>query len=284
MNGWLRAGSSSAAAGSLGLLLGLVLVGGCSEHGSSSVAPRAADLPPCSAEVRPVTSDHTPRSATVVGVTEPLRRTTPAARLMARVTEAAFREGERVRPGQVLVRLDTRDLSKRRVQAAAGRDGARAALDLARTNVERMRALHASGAIPGAQLEQAEAAFTQAAAAATTAFAAIGEVDVNLSYARVDAPFAGVVVRRLVEVGDLVGPGQPVAVLEDDSRLRVIASIGSDLARRVRPGQEVLIEIADARVAGKVEGASPPETFVLPGCDCSSWSRTRATPTKRACS
>lgn len=256
MNRLPRAVSSSGgvAAASLELLLGLVFLGGCREHGSSSASPRAADLPPCSAEVQRVTPDQTARSTKVVGVTEPLRRTSPAARLMARVTEATFREGERVRPGQVLVRLDTRDLSKRRVQAAAGRDGARAALDLARTNVERMRALHASGAMPGAQLEQAEAVFTQATAAATTAGAAIGEVDVNLSYARVDAPFAGVVVRRLVEVGDLVGPGQPVAVIEDDSRLRVVAPFGTDLARRVTPGEELFIEIAEARVSGKVEG------------------------------
>ena len=60
---------------------------------------------------------------------------------MARVTAAAFREGERVLAGQLLVRLDTRDLSRRREQAAAGQDVARAALSLAQVNVERMRAL-----------------------------------------------------------------------------------------------------------------------------------------------
>lgn len=204
-----------------------------------------------------MTLDLTVRSITVVGVTEPLRRSTPAARVMARVIEATFREGERVQQGQVLVRLDTRDLSARRAQAAAARDATRSAVDLTRTNVERMRGLQASGAIAGAQLEQAEAAFTQATAAATTAGAAIREVDVNLSYARVDAPFAGVVVRRLVEVGDLVGPGQPIAVIEDDTRLRVVAPIGADLARSVVPAQELFVEIAGARVSGTVEGVIP---------------------------
>jgi multidrug efflux pump subunit AcrA (membrane-fusion protein) len=203
--------SSCAAPGSSHMLLVLVIfggLGGCSEPAASAPA-RTADLPPCSVEVQPVTLDQTARSTTVVGVAEPLRRTTPSARVMARVTAAAFREGERVLAGQLLVRLDTRDLSRRREQAAAGQDVARAALSLAQVNVERMRALRASGAISGAQLEQAEAMLTQATAATTTAGAVIGEVDVNLSYARVEAPFAGVVVRRLVEVGDLVGPGQP---------------------------------------------------------------------------
>ncbi|MBK6581114.1 MAG: HlyD family efflux transporter periplasmic adaptor subunit [Sandaracinaceae bacterium] len=76
----------------------------------------------------------------------------------------------------------------------------------------------------------------------------------NLSYARVEAPFAGVVVRRLVEVGDLVGPGQPVAVIEDDSRLRVVAPIGADLARHVTPGQELFMDLAEARISGEVGG------------------------------
>jgi multidrug efflux system membrane fusion protein len=251
--------SSCAAPGSSHMLLVLVLfggLGGCSEPAASAPA-RTADLPPCSVEVQPVTLDQTARSTTVVGVAEPLRRTTPSARVMARVTAAAFREGERVLAGQLLVRLDTRDLSRRREQAAAGQDVARAALSLAQVNVERMRALRASGAISGAQLEQAEAMLTQATAATTTAGAVIGEVDVNLSYARVEAPFAGVVVRRLVEVGDLVGPGQPVAVIEDDSRLRVVAPIGPDLARHLTPGQELFMDLAGARAAGTVEGVIP---------------------------
>lgn len=257
MNRMRRAASPrGGAAAYLGMVLVLGLASGCRDHGSSSSSTRA-DRPPCSAQVERVTPDPTVRSIAVVGVTEPLRRSSPSARLMARVTEATFREGERVRQGQVLVRLDTRDLSARRAQAVAGRDATRSALDLARTNLERMRSLHASGAIPGTQLEQAEAAFTQATAAATTTGAAIDEVDVNLSYARVDAPFAGLVVRRLVEVGDLVGPGQPIAVIEDDTRLRVVAPIGTDLARRVTPGQELSVEIAGAHVSGRVEGVIP---------------------------
>lgn len=254
MNRLRRVASPSGdGAATLSVLLILGLASGCREHGSSSSSTRA-DLPPCSAQVEAVTPDPTVRSIAVVGVTEPLRRSSPSARVMARVTEAAFREGERVRQGQVLVRLDTRDLSARREQAVAGRDATRSALDLARTNLERMRSLNASGAIPGTQLEQAEAAYTQATAAAKTTGAAIDEIDVNLSYARVTAPLAGVVVRRLVEVGDLVGPGQPIAVIEDDTLLRVVAPIGSDLAKRVTPGQELSVEIAEAHVSGKVEG------------------------------
>jgi len=241
----------------LGTLLALMALGGCREHDSRSNVPLPSELPPCAAQLDQVTLDPTLPSIAVIGVTEPLRRSTPSARVMARVTEATFREGERVRQGQVLARLDTRDLSARRTQATAARDLTRSALELARTNVERMRALRASGAIPGTQLDQAEAAFNQANAAATTTGAVIDEVDVNLSYATVAAPFAGVVVRRLVEVGDLVGPGQPVAVIEDDTRLRVVAPIGTDLARRATPGQELSVVIAEARVVGRVEGVIP---------------------------
>ncbi|RLB44472.1 MAG: hypothetical protein DRH30_01510 [Deltaproteobacteria bacterium] len=249
-----RAASSSVGVATfLGTLVLLAFGTGCSEHDSSSNASRSEDLPACAVHIEQAQADNTPRFARVVGVTEPVRRTSPAARTMARVTKADFHEGQRVSEGQVLAQLDTRDLGTRRKQAKAAQDAGHTALSLARTHLKRMHALYATGDIPKSQLEQAEMAFAQAQATAATASAAVEAVGVNLSYARVVAPFAGVIVRRLVEVGNLVAPGQPVAVLEDDAQLRIVAPIGSDLAKRVALGQKVSVELGESRVSATVQ-------------------------------
>ncbi len=254
----------AASAGAVSALV-LVLMTGCGQHDSPPRSTRNADAPPCSARVEPVQSDSTDRVVRIVGVVEPVRRASPAARVMARVTRANFHEGERVTEGQVLVQLDTRDLGAVRRRARAARNATQTALGLTRTHLERMRALHATGDVSRPQVEQAEAAFAQAEAAAATAEAAVDEVDVNISYARVLAPFDGVIARKMVEVGNLVAPGQPVAVLEDDGQLRIVAPIGSDLARYVVPEGELSVEIAESRVSATVEGAIPSGDLRAPG-------------------
>lgn len=233
-------------------LTGVGMAAGCRGRDTSSNA-RTGAAPSCAARVVTVEADTITPSIRIVGAVEPFRRATLAPRVMATARRADFREGERVKQGQALVQLDTRDLTTSQGQARTARDSARTALDLARAHLDRMRALHASGAVPRTQLEQAEAALAQAEAAAASATAAVDSVDVNLSYARVVAPFDGVVVLRLVEVGNLVAPGQTVAVIEDDARLRVIAPIGSDLAARIVPGGEVSVEIAGSRTKAKVD-------------------------------
>lgn len=191
---------------------------------------------------------------TLAGTTEPIRRATPSARIMAKVLTAAFQEGERVEANRVLVRLDTRDLTARRRQASAGEEAASTGLDVAEANLRRMRSLVEAGAAPKAQLEAVEVATAQAQAATKTARAAIDEVDTNVSYASVASPFAGVIVQKMTEPGNIVGPGQPLFVVEDDSRLRIVAAIGSEEAARLAPKQPVRVRFGGEVREGVLEG------------------------------
>jgi multidrug efflux pump subunit AcrA (membrane-fusion protein) len=68
---------------------------------------------------------------------EPVARATLSTRLMGSVTEVLVREGDRVRNGQLLARIDARDLEARRGQVDAGIAGAEALYQDARTQAER---------------------------------------------------------------------------------------------------------------------------------------------------
>jgi RND family efflux transporter MFP subunit len=228
-------------------------------------APAYAELPARDVRTKAVQSSLVAFQVTLAGTTEPIRRATPSARIMAKVLFAHFQEGQRVEANQVLVRLDTRDLAARRTQASAGEEAATTGLNVAEVNLRRMRSLVEAGAASKAQLEAVEVATAQARAATKTARAAIDEVDTNVSYASVASPFAGVVVQKMTEPGNIVGPGQPLFVVEDDSRLRIVAPIGSEDAAKIAPDEKVRVRFGDEIREGILEGIIPSGDPRAPG-------------------
>ena len=231
-----------------------LLAGACGGSGAPHVAAA-----PLRVRVAVVRESRTPRGVPSVGAVEPIRRASPASRLMGTVVAAPFEEGDRVSEGQVLVRIDDRDMAARRTQVESRVGEAEVLLRDAETNVARMDTLARQGAIAGVQLEQAQTARARAAAGVESARAALRELEANAAYGIVTAPFAGEIVRKNVSVGDVATPGTPLFVLEDLSRLRVVASVGEGAAARLRPGARVPVEIeaAGVRAVGVVEAVVP---------------------------
>lgn len=183
------------------------------------------------------------------GVVRALRRAELATRSMGRVETVRVRAGDRVKAGQVLATIDRSSQLAARQQTGAG-------LDLARANLRRMERLFADSAIPIAQLELARAQFSQAQGQANAAAA-------ELAYGEIVAPFAGTVTARLADPGDLAAPGQPLLVVEDEGAREIVISAPEQVARSLRPGAEVAVEIGTearritARVAAVVPAADP---------------------------
>jgi len=190
-------------------------------------------------------------------VTEPIVRATLSTKLMGHVTAVMAREGESVRAGAPLVRLDARDVAARREQAEASLRGAEAAQREAALHAGRMRALHADSAAPRALVDAAEASLTRAEQATLSARAAVTEVGLLSEYAEVRAPFDGVVVQRLVDPGAFVTPGAPLVVIENPSRLRVVATVPPPAAAALRRGATVRVSIEGVAVSGVIEGIVP---------------------------
>jgi len=99
------------------------------------------------------------------GVAEPVRAATLSTKLMGSVTAVLVHEGDRVAAGQLLVRLDARDLDAKLTQVEAGLAEATAVHDDAVAQVGRIRALYADSAATRAQLDQAETGLARAEAA-----------------------------------------------------------------------------------------------------------------------
>lgn len=262
--GKMKNGRGFRASLALVLFFGLALtLPGCSR--SVKEEKPVVQLPPCKARIIRVDAQAADDVVVLSGVTEPIRRVTPATRLMAKVVQADFSEGDRVKTGQTLVRLDVSDLEAKRRQVLAAVEAAETAYQIAEANLQRLRELAASGSMPQTNLEQMQLNHAQAAAARVTAVSALAELDTNLSYATISAPFDGVIVQRLVEVGNTVAPGQPLLIVEDDSQLRVVASVGAENASRLVPGQQVRVRIDNSAVDGVIEAIVSSGSGQAPG-------------------
>jgi len=147
----------------------------------------------------------------VEATVEAVRQATVAAQIAGRVLEVRVDAGQRVRQGELLLRLDARE--------AAGSDAsARAALAQASAAYERTRNLHAQKFVSQAALDQAAATWKAAQGGAASSGA-------GLSHGSVTAPIAGVVAQRHVETGEMASPGLPLITLFDPKGMRVIASL-----------------------------------------------------------
>ncbi len=189
------------------------------------------------------------------GPAEPLRAAVLSAEEGGRVESVSKDKGRRVRAGETLLGLDRRLL-------AADLEAARAALDLARFNEERVRHLRAENAVSELDYEQARADLRRAAAALKAA-------ELRHERAVLIAPFDGVVADRYVEPGELLAPGTPVMRILDPYVLKLECDVTERDVTELSEGMEALVEFAGSPEArmGRVHWvgfAADPSTGKFP--------------------
>ncbi|MCL7743787.1 efflux RND transporter periplasmic adaptor subunit [Guyparkeria hydrothermalis] len=136
-----------------------------------------------------------------------------ASRMMGYVREINVREGETVDKDQVLLTIDQSDVTSQIRQAEAALAKARSGLANARSNYERFKRLYEENAVPKQQFEQMRTAYEVAQGDYRAAQAAVEQAESQVSYAQIRAPFAGTIVQRMADPGQLATPGQPLLML-----------------------------------------------------------------------
>lgn len=140
----------------------------------------------------------------VVGRTEAYETVVLRSRVEGQVQAVAFREGQRVRRGDELVRLDPADFQARLDQTKANQAKSQAQLAKARADVERYVALKARGFVSDEKVGEFRTALAAAEATAAAEAAAAELARLQWSYTTVRAPFAGIVGAKLVSPGAAV--------------------------------------------------------------------------------
>jgi multidrug efflux system membrane fusion protein len=204
--------------------------------------------PPPPEPLRPVRSTRVfatsgSRDRTFSGTARAGREINLSFRVPGTVDRLNVRVGEKVRPGQLLASLESRDYEIRVQQAEATLAQARATSRSAGANLERVRGLWEDGNAPQSELDAARAQAESAAAQAEAAEKTLEVARRQLAYSRLVAPVEGAIASVDVEVDENVRQGQTVVVLASGSRPEIAVAMPEVLIAHVREGQPVTVSL-----------------------------------------
>ena len=183
-------------------------------------------------------------SRTFTGIVEARVQSDLGFRVAGKILERSVNMGQRVRKGQVLMRLDALDLELAFAAQKANVEAARAKYVQTKADEARYAALVASGAVSHQEYDQARAAFDSAKAQLDAAEAQARVSNNSSEYAVLLADADGVIVRTLSEPGQVVAAGQTVIQLAHDGPREALIN----LPEGVRPD---LGTVASARLYGQ---------------------------------
>lgn len=231
--------SPSGSSGVVRALLILALLGGLAGAGAYAwplVSARVFKTEVRVDEVRSVSASQASTSVSATGYVIALTVSRVQPRVAGRVARVHVREGESVREGQLLLTLDASDqraaitAAQARVSAAQARVAvARAAIVEAQVNLQRQRQLVEGGAAPRSGVEDLEARMSSLRASASAseaevraAQAEVASLRTNLGQLTLSAPFAGLVMNRPPQVGEIVGLGAVTGTTASNAAAAVI--------------------------------------------------------------
>jgi multidrug efflux system membrane fusion protein len=154
-----------------------------------------------------------PVQLTSVGTVEAIRSASVAAQVGGVITRVSFREGDYVRAGQVLFRLDARPFKASLDQALAVLQRDRARAETARSEAQRSRTLYEQNVLSQSEWDQKRSDAEALAATVRADSAAVSTARLNLEFASIRAPISGKTGRLLVHEGDLVRGGSNDALV-----------------------------------------------------------------------
>jgi RND family efflux transporter MFP subunit len=205
----------------------LLFLQGCEQQGSeiqlqptvitqaSTLSVQSVEIPARHVTSGTVTSDH---------------RVSINSRISGYIRKLSVREGDRVKKGQVLVRVDPVNADQALVQAQADLSNARAEL-------KRYEELFRARAETQQQLDRVRLRYK-------VAKSQVEQARNQLSYAEVRSPVDGVVVEKRLSKGDLASPGAAILVLEDPTSLLVETHVSEQFVSGIHAGDKVEIEIS----------------------------------------
>ena len=198
------------------LAAGMLLAAGCGERGAGAPPPPAGKGPagpgaggaPPAMPVSVVEAQprRVPVTIEAVGQTEGSREVEVRARVTGLLQQQLFREGEPVKAGAPLYRIDPAPFEIALEQARAALAQESANLEQTRREAARTGPLAEQRAISRKEADDARSALARSEAAQLAAQARVREAELNLSYTRVNAPIAGIAGRTERSVGSLVNP------------------------------------------------------------------------------
>ncbi len=222
-------------------------------------APAVVSLEFTAADLARVEPRPLARWLPVSGALQPVKLATVKSKVSGDVISIAVREGQAVRAGEVLARIDTADLEARLVDRIGALEGARAQLALAEKTRQTNVALLKQSFISRNAFDNSESGYNVAKGGVKSAEAQVQLARNALRDAVAVAPISGIVAKRHVQPGEKVAFDTPIVTVMDLRDLELQAMVPAVDVAELAIGMpvELTVDGFDRRFAGRIERINP---------------------------
>jgi RND family efflux transporter MFP subunit len=251
----------AAIAALLAVIIGVIVWSATrSPAGAPAAAVATAPLELAAVDVATIAPQTLSRSLPLSGSMSPIVQATVKSKVGGEVELMPLREGQDVREGEVIARIDTRNLQAQYDRQLAAVDRARADLDLATLNRDKNRVLLEKHYISQNTFEATESAYAGSVASLRLAEADARLAKISLEDAVVRAPFTGTIAKRHVQPGEKVSMDSTIVTLVDLRQMVLEAAVPAADIPAVQIGQAARFKVGGfgaQEFVGEVQRINP---------------------------
>lgn len=230
------------------LLACAIVLAACGRH--EPAVSRVPALPAVSAKVATVRKQTLRLNEDITGTVRAKTRAVIEAKISGRLLSLNAALGQTVKAGDVLATLDAQEMQARL-------ESAKATLEQTMRDEQRLASLVTTNAVSKSDYDAAKARLE-------VAKAGVSEAQTMLGYAKITAPFDGVITRKLADQGDLAAPGKPLLELENPAQLRVEADIPEALIANLKLGAPLELNPTTRATVAEISPTGDPNSRTFP--------------------
>lgn len=237
------------------LLMLTVVLNSCGEADKKTVADTTSAV---TVQVSAVSENTDNPFLATSGKIEAVISANISTRMMGYVDKIYVQVGDKVKYGQLLLSINNADVSAKLAQVNAGITEAQAAFNNAEKDYNRYTALFQENSASQKELDDNTANYNMAKARLEAAKQMKNEVNAQLSYANIRAPFNGVVTNKFINAGDMAKPGMPLMEVESPGKYQVLAMVPESEIAGIKADSEVdvILKSLNKSIKGKVTEVS----------------------------
>jgi RND family efflux transporter MFP subunit len=184
-------------------------------------------------------------------------------RIMGYITMLKVKVGDHVSKGQLLATISNQDIVAKGGQTDAMIAEAQAAMNSAQKDLDRFTILYRQQSATAKELDNVTLQYNAAKSRLEGARQMRNEVNANLGYSSLTAPFSGIVTQKLADAGSMANPGMPILTIEQSGSYQVSATVPENIINQIHQGAEAIINIKsiDKTIKGTVVQINPSSQF-----------------------
>jgi HlyD family secretion protein len=232
----------------------------------------AADPAEPTIETVPVRRQNIVVDVEATGIIQPINTVEIRSKASGQIMEMPVQTGSQVKPGDLLVQIDPRDVQNRYDQAVVSLNAATAAFNVDSLQLLRQQSLFKGGVITRPELESAQLAYANAKSQLTNATTNKAIAEINLEDATVRAPVAGTIIQKNASLGQVItsstssfGGGTVLLLMANLGKVIDSTLVGEIDIGRVQPGQTATVTVdayPNRTFTGTVQKIAPQATVV----------------------